>query len=161
MNNTYLAALKESLEKKIEVLKDIHIKDEEQLEIAKTSPFSYEKYDRNSEEKGVLIYKLEKLDDGFELVYEKVKEELNANKDAYKDEIRVMQGLIAEITSLSTKIQAEEARNKKALEAAFKSEKDRLKGQRSGVKAVKSYAQSMQAGGGAYSGLMDQKKYRK
>ena len=29
-----------------------------------------------------------------------------------------------------------------------------------GVKAVKSYAQSMQASGSAYSGLMDQKKYR-
>ena len=153
MNNTYLAALKESLEKKIEVLKDIHIKDEEQLEITKATPFSYDKYDRNAEEKGVLIYKLEKLDDGFE-------EELNANKDAYKNEIREMQELISEITSLSTKIQAEEARNKKALEAAFKSEKERLKGQRSGVKAVKSYAQSMQASGSAYSGLMDQKKYR-
>lgn len=160
MSNTYLSALKESLEKKIEVLKAIHIKDEEQLEIAKTCPFSYDAYDKNSEEKGILIYKLEKLDEGFELVYEKVKEELNVNKDAYKDEIKVMQSLITEITSLSTKIQAEEARNKKALETAFKNEKDRLKGQRSGMKAVRSYAQQMQAGGSSYSGLMDQKKYR-
>ena len=160
MSNTYLSALKESLEKKIEVLKAIHIKDEEQLEIAKTTPFSFDAYDKNSEEKGILIYKLEKLDEGFELVYEKVKEELNANKAAYKDEIKVMQSLITEITSLSTKIQAEEARNKKALETAFKSEKDRLKGQRSGMKAVKSYAQQMQASGSAYSGVMDQKKYR-
>ena len=48
MSNTYLSALKESLEKKIEVLKAIHIKDEEQLEIAKTSPFSYDAYDKNS-----------------------------------------------------------------------------------------------------------------
>ena len=71
-----------------------------------------------------------------------------------------MQSLITEITSLSTKIQAEEARNKKALETAFKNEKDRLKGQRSGMKAVRSYAQQMQAGGSSYSGLMDQKKYR-
>ena len=160
MNNAYLAALKESLEKKIEVLKEIHKRDEEQLDIAKTTPFSYDAYDKNAEEKGILIYKLEKLDDGFELVYEKVKEELNANKDAFKDEIKVMQTLISEITSLSTKIQAEEARNKKAIEAAFKSEKDRLKGQRSGMKAVKSYAQQMQASGSAYSGVMDQKKYR-
>lgn len=158
-SNTYLVALKESLEKKIEVLKQIHSKNEEQLRIAKTSPFSYEEFDKNSDEKGVLIYKLTKLDEGFELVYENVKQELNANKELYKEDIRVMQSLITEITDWGTKIQAEEARNKAAMENAFRNEKERLKSSRSGVKAVKSYSQTMRSGiGGGYSGLMDTKK---
>ncbi len=160
MNDTYITALIESLEKKIGILKEISLKNEEQLSIAKSDSFAYDKFDKNTEEKGILIYKLEKLDDGFELIYEKVKEELNLNRDAHKDEIRRMQELITKITELSTKIQAEEARNKKAMETAFKIEKDRLKGQRSGMKAVRSYTQSMQMQGGAssYSGILDSKK---
>lgn len=159
MNNTYITALIDSLSKKIEVLEAIHEKDEEQLRIAKTSPFSYEEFDKNSEEKGVLIYRLNKLDEGFELVYEKVREELSSNKESYKSEIKKMQELITRITDLSTKIQAEEVRNKAAMEKAFKSEKDRLKAGRSGIKAVKSYTQTMRGGAAApYYGLMDTKK---
>ena len=94
----------------------------------------------------MLIYKLEKLDDGFEMVYEKVREELNLNKDAYKDEIKRMQDLITKITELSTCIQAQEVRNKTAVESVFKSERDRIKATRSGAKALKSYSDSMTIG---------------
>lgn len=156
MTNSYISALRDSLKKKIDVLNRIHNKDEEQLEIANKQPFDYDAFDKNSEEKGVLIYQLNKLDEGFELVYEKVKEELNANKASYKDEIKEMQALITEITELSTKIQAEEARNKAAMEATFKKEKARFKTERSKVKAVKSYSQTMRSG--PYLGLMDTKK---
>ncbi|MCQ2519430.1 MAG: flagellar protein FliT [Lachnospiraceae bacterium] len=154
MSNTYITALTESLEKKIEVLNKIHEKDEEQLSIAKTEPFSFEAFDKNVEEKDVLIYKLVKLDEGFEIVYENVKAELNANKDLYKEEIKKMQKLITDITALSTKIQAEEARNKAAMEAAFRNEKQRLKSSRSSVKAVNSYAKAMRSGTGSnFSGI--------
>ena len=71
---------------------------------------------------------------------------------------RRMQELITEITELSTKIQAEEARNKKAMETAFKNEKERLKGQRSAVKAASIYAKTMQTTSpGAYTGIIDTK----
>lgn len=145
MENTYLTALKESLEKKIEILEKIHIKDEEQLEIAKSPNFRYDEFDKNAEEKGVLIYKLNKLDEGFETVYEKVRDELNANKAAYASEIKTMQALIGRITDLSTKIQAEEARNKAAVERAIKAERDKIKAQRSGIKAIQSYTKTMKS----------------
>lgn len=145
MANTYVIALTESLEKKLEVLKQIHEKDEEQYTIAKTSPFLYEEFDKNADEKGVLIYKLNRLDEGFESVYEKVREELNANKSAYASDIKYMQKLISQITDLSAKIQAEESRNKSAIEQAFRYEKEKIKSQRSGMKAIQSYTQAMQA----------------
>lgn len=144
MENAYIKALSESLEKKLTILEKIHEKDEEQYTIAKTTPFSYDDFDRNAEEKGVLIYKLNRLDEGFETVYEKVKEELAANKSAYASDIKRMQELISKITDLSTKIQAEESRNKTAIEQVFRYEKEKIKGQRSGMKAVKSYTQAMQ-----------------
>lgn len=146
MSNTYITALTESLEKKVEVLTQIKRKNEEQSKIIEEPNFSFEKFDINTEEKGVLIYKLEKLDDGFEMVYEKVREELNLNKDAYKDEIKRMQDLITKITELSTCIQAQELRNKTAVESVFKSERDRIKTTRSGAKALKSYSDSMTIG---------------
>ena len=44
-----------------------------------------------------------------------------------------MQGLITEITDWSTKIQAEESRNKAAVEQAFKKEKEKIRSKRSGI----------------------------
>jgi len=144
MANAYVQALIDSLKKKIEVLEEIHIKDEEQYELASREPFPMDEFDKNSEEKGVLIYRLNKLDEGFELVYDKVREELNENKSAYTAEIAQMQQLITKITDLSTKIQAEEARNKAKMETAFNKERSKIKQQRSTVNAISSYNKAMQ-----------------
>ena len=143
MNSTYLTAMIESLEKKVAVLDEIIKKNAEQAALLKEEEFSFDKFDKNAEEKGVLIFRLEKLDDGFESLYAKVKEELDANRAAHADEIRRMQELIQSITDKSTSIQAEEARNKAALEGIFKNEREKLRAGRSGVKALKSYNQAM------------------
>ncbi len=143
MSNPYITALIESLEKKIIVLDEIISKNKEQSDLLRADPFSFEAFDRNTEEKGVLIFRLEKLDDGFETLYARVKEELDANRSQYAEEIRRMQELIRQITDKSASIQAEEARNKAALETVFKSERDRIKTGRSGVKALQSYNQAM------------------
>ncbi len=143
MNSTYLTAMIESLEKKVSVLDEIIKKNAEQAALLKEEEFSFDKFDKNAEEKGVLIFRLEKLDDGFESLYAKVKEELDANRAAYSDEIRIMQELIQSITDKSASIQADEARNKAALEGIFKNEREKLRAGRSGVKALKSYNQAM------------------
>ena len=143
MNNTYITAMIESLEKKVAVLDEIIKKNAEQATLLKEEEFSFDKFDKNAEEKGVLIYRLEKLDDGFESLYAKVKEELDANRAAHADEIRRMQDLIQNITDKSTSIQADEARNKAALEGIFRNEREKLRTGRSGVKALKSYNQAM------------------
>lgn len=157
MDNTYIAALIDSLNKKIEILNSIHVKDEEQLELTKVNPFPFEAFDKNADEKSVLIYKLNKLDEGFELVYAKVKDELNSNKAQYASEIKTMQKLISTITDLCTKIQAEEARNKAAMELSFKHEKEKLKSQRSSVNAIKSYTQTMKGSPSAYNSFSTKK----
>lgn len=147
MNDTYITALTESLEKKIKILEEIRVKNAEQYELAVTNPISYEALDKNAEEKGVLIYKLTKLDEGFETVYANVKDELNSNRDLYAERIKKMQELITRITELSTSIQAEETRNKSAIEKSFKSEREKIKSQRSGVKAIQSYTKAMNSTG--------------
>ncbi len=143
MSDTYITALIESLEKKVDVLNLIITKNVEQAALLKEEPFSFDKFDKNTEEKGILIFRLNKLDEGFESLFKKVKKELDGNREKYASEIKKMQKLITEITEKSTAIQAGEARNKAALEQIFKEERSRLKGSRSNVKAVKSYTQAM------------------
>ncbi len=143
MTNTYIVALTESLEKKIAVLKEIRVKNKEQEELLKEEPFSFDKFDKNAEEKGILIFRLNKLDEGFESLYNRVKDELNEHRAEYTKEIAYLKELISEITSESASIEAEEARNKARLENIFKLEKSKIKSQRSNLKAVKSYAKAM------------------
>lgn len=143
MTNTYVTALIESLEKKLVVLSEIREKNKEQAELLKDEAFSFDAFDKTAEEKGILIYRLSKLDEGFESVFEKVKDEINANKSGYAKEIKRMQELITEITSQSTAIQAEEARNKAVLEQIFRNERSKIKSSRSSIKAINSYSQAM------------------
>lgn len=57
-----------------------------------------EELDANMEQKDGLIQKLTALDDGFETLYERVKEQLSTNKDAYKNQIKRIQELITKVT---------------------------------------------------------------
>lgn len=159
MANTYVTALIDSLSQKVDVLKEIRQKNAEQLELTKDTPFPFEKFDKICEDKKVLIYKVNKLDEGFELVYDEIRSELAGNRELYKEEIAKLQKLITEVTDLGTTIQAEEARNKNAMEAALRSERSKLKQGRSSVKAVQSYSQTMKNSYVATFGdIMDQKK---
>lgn len=146
MDRTYIVALIDGLNNKVKVLEQINAKNAEQYELIKAESFSIEAFDKNSNEKGVLIYQLNKLDDGFKMVYDDIKDELAQNKLKYATEIKAMQELIVRITDLSTKIQADEARNKAALENYFKIERSKLKGTRSQAKAASSYAKMMRSG---------------
>lgn len=155
MDKTYVVAMIESLKSKIEILKEIRQKDAEQLEIIKAEQFIPEQFDKTVDEKDVLIYKLNKLDNGFQIVFDNLRDQIENNKAELADEIREMQRLISEITELSTTVQAEEARNKAALEAYFNGEHNKIKAGRSAVKAIKSYNQTMIQG---RTGFWDDKK---
>ena len=80
--------------------------------------------DANMSLKDGLIQKLLKLDEGFEMLYERIREQLLGNKDAYKSQIKSLQQLISQVTEKSVSIQAQEARNKKLIETYFAREKE-------------------------------------
>ena len=67
--DTYLQMLKESLDKKIEILNQILQYEEQQQEMVKQENFDYEAFDKSVNEKVVLVDQIEALDDGFEKVY--------------------------------------------------------------------------------------------
>jgi flagellar biosynthesis/type III secretory pathway chaperone len=143
MSGNYVMMLRESLEKKIEVLEAIMVANERQKEVL-SDPFSTPEdlqatYDRKDE----LIEVLESLDKGFETMYSRIRRDIQQNKDEYSEEISKMKKLIVEISDLSASIQAEELRNKALAEAKFSKLKSQVSSVKKNKSAVNMYNQSM------------------
>lgn len=158
MLDTYLSVLQESLKKKITALKYIEEINNAQEEILKAEGFDMEAFDRTVDEKDSYINELNKLDEGFETLYEKIKAELLPNKAKYAVQIKQLQSLISEITDRSVTIQAQESRNKKMVEQKFARERQNLGRVRISSKAAYGYYQNMSKSGGVNSRFMDEKK---
>ena len=94
-------------------------------------------------EKVEFIDELEKLDEGFQSVFDRIKEELSDNKHMYSDEIETMKTLIKAVTELGAKIEVQEARNKVKVEAMFRRERQEHKEAKRSASMAKSYYQNM------------------
>ena len=143
MLNQYLTILIESLQKKSKVLEDISAYNERQSQLFKSGDASLESFDGLVEEKGKLIDALVKLDEGFETLYERIAEEVAANKDLYADQIRQLQEWIKKVTDQSVAIQAQEARNKDLVENYFRRQKEQLKSKKQSSQVAINYYKNM------------------
>ena len=74
----------------------------------------------------MLVSELLKMDEGFTSLFNRVKEQLLANKEQYSNEIKAMQQLIREVTELGVKVEAQEARNKSVVEERFRSMRKKI-----------------------------------
>lgn len=158
MIENYLGILEESLKKKVLVLDEIEDYTVKQESLLKQENVSMEELDVNMEQKDEYIQKLTDLDDGFEALYERVKEQLSENKDAYKEQIRRIQALIMKVTEKSVSIQAKESRNKKLVEDYFAKKKREIRQGRQASKTILNYYKSMSDTSAISSQIMDQKK---
>lgn len=143
MMKNYLQILQDSLVKKLEILTQIEARSHEQAEMLKEDQISFEAIDRNMDDKAGLISDLEALDNGFESLYEKIREELDSHRQEYKEEILNLQALIRKITEKSAGIQAIEARNKAKMEIVFSREKKALQSKRNAMSIATDYYQTM------------------
>ena len=158
MIENYLNILEDSLLKKKDVLRRIQEVNETQTQILKTEPVDLELFDQGVDEKDLYIKELTVLDEGFENLYDKIKEELIGNKQKYAKKIKKLQQLISEITDTSVSIQAQEERNKTLVETCFKKERSNLGKSRKNSKAAYGYYQNMSKAGVQESFFMDKKK---
>ena len=136
--------MEESLDRKIGVLRAIEEQNKAQREIMKKEGTpDTEAFDATVAEKERLVEEVLKLNEGFDSLYERVKEELNDHKDAYRETIRRMQDKISEITALSTSIEAAEQRNKTLAEKFFADAKEDLGENRKSANAAINYYRNM------------------
>lgn len=157
MLDNYLNILRESLEKKLEVLGHIEEISRVQAEILKKETLDMEAFDRTVDEKDSFVTELIKLDEGFEALYDRIKEELAGNKSSYAVQIKHLQDLITKITDKNVSIQAEENRNKAMLERHFAKERQGLGKVRKSSNAAYGYYKNM-SGKQADSVFLDKKK---
>ena len=158
MITSYLNILQDSLIKKIELLEQIEKKSLEQSEMIKGTNVDLELVDVNMDEKAKLIEEIFKLDNGFESIYEKVREQLLVNKEQYKVQIHNLQGLISKITEKSTAIQAIEARNKAQMDIVFATQKKEVQNRRNAMSVARDYYQNMNKVKHVSPQFMDHKK---
>lgn len=134
-----LTILAESLEKKIQVLTAIQEYNKHQEQVFTSDMVDISSFDDAVEEKGKLIEQLTRLDEGFEIVYARLAEQLQNNREKYAAEIRDLQKLITQITEMSVAIQAQEKRNKQLIEQFFAKERANIGQNRKASKAAYDY----------------------
>ncbi|MCR5418315.1 MAG: flagellar protein FlgN [Lachnospiraceae bacterium] len=150
----------ESLQNKIAVLDEIIIKNDDQTKILNQDDVDWDSFDRNADEKLELIERMDKLDEGFERLFEKIKELLGTEegKRAYARQIRTMQSQISIITEKSVSIQAVEARNKQLVEQKFSQSHKRLGQSRNTSRVAMDYYKNMQQTHVVTPAFLDSKK---
>lgn len=135
--------LVESLEKKSRILDEIMEENETQERLFKQEELDMEALDASTNRMGELAEKLELLDEGFESVYDRIRQELIENKSAYRTEIKRMQELIAVITEKVVSINAARMRNKLQAENRFKKSRQQIGKASSKMKVSQNYYNNM------------------
>lgn len=133
----------ESLEKKSRLLDDIIQENELQEDILKQEELDLDALDASTDRISSMTETLEKLDDGFEAVYDRTREELMAGKETYRSEISQMQKLIGEITDKVVRVNAVRMRNKLRADQQFKRSREQIGRAVSKMKVSKNYYNSM------------------
>ncbi len=158
MTQSSLDMMQDSLNKKISVMNKIHEENQTQKEILENpQQVDGEAFDAAVERKAALIDELNILNDGFQGIYDRIKEDLLDNKDQYKEQILILQDQIREITSLSSQLEQEEQRNKEMADAYFSTERSKLKTGVQSSKAALDYYQNMNKVGMNLSLFFDSK----
>lgn len=158
MTEGYLQIMIESLEKKTAVLEQIMELNTRQAQISAHQPMDMEAYDAAMEEKGKLIDEINKLDDGFNSTYELVKDEVAANPQKYRNKVLEMQELIRVAVEKGVTIEAQEKRNKSAMEVALRMKRTELKQSKVSNSVALKYYKSMSKINYVDPQLMDKKK---
>lgn len=139
----YLEMLSDSLDKKIAILSELSRLTALQKELASADSFDADEFSGIVERKGSLIDELERLDNGFSLLYNNVKEQLDNNKAAYAEQIKLIQGKISLILDDNAALTVAEESNKKLIESRFASLKKEIHQVRKSRSTAANYYKTM------------------
>ncbi|MCR5754943.1 MAG: hypothetical protein K6G30_09075, partial [Acetatifactor sp.] len=95
------------------------------------------------EKKEKLIENLNQLDDGFEAFYQRIELVIKTEKEKYRAELTKAQKLISEITDISTRLQAKEARNKEKLALVLTNNRQEIRNFKASNQMAQKYYSNM------------------
>ena len=159
MTGNYLEMMADSLTRKIAILKEMEqINAEQKGLFEQGDAMDDDAFDVSVDRKGELIDEIDKLNDGFTALFDKVKAEIGENREPYAAQIRDLQGKIREITELSNSVQAQEARNKAIADRYFAEARGRLKEGKKSSNTAMLYYQTMSKSANVQPQFFDNKK---
>ncbi|MBE5910336.1 flagellar protein FliT [Pseudobutyrivibrio sp.] len=144
-NMDYVVMLRESLEKKADVLNVLLIRNKEQAAILQDPNTTPDDLERNMNMKSELIDRIIMLDEGFEQLFNRVKDIIEEDRETYADEIRLMQDLIRQISDLTADVEATEYKNKEYAKTRFANIKKDVREIKKSGDVVSSYYRNMMA----------------
>ena len=139
----YLQIMSESLIMKTEILDNLIVLNDEQERIASADTFDDAAFRANVDSKAELIERLEKLDDGFNSLFARVKEQLEADREAYRDDIAKMQQLIRDVTERAATVEAKETRNRVLIQNKFMAMRKEVQLAKKSSKMANTYYKNM------------------
>lgn len=119
--SNYLEMLSVSLDRKIAILSELFRLTAIQKNIASADTFDEDKFSETVEAKGAILDELDRLDNGFQLLYNNVKKQIDENRTQYAEEIKLIQSKISKIMDDSAALTVAEEANKKLIESKFAS----------------------------------------
>lgn len=154
----YVDIMIDSLTKKEELLKQIVDYNEAQQTIVTAPEFKEEAFEKNVADKGEIVEKILRLDEGFNSVFNRIKEELQTNKGKYAKDIEHLKELVASVTDLGVRIQAQELRNKQLVEKRFAQMRKELSQAKRTTSTANAYYKNVNNLNQYESHFLDQKK---
>ncbi len=154
----YIQLLADSLSKKSYLLDRLRAKNEEQRVYLTDKNLTTEDFERIVSEKDDIIAEITKLDDGFEVVYDRVKEILVRDRSLYKEEIAKMQEFIRRIVEKDASVRVQEKQNYELAQKKFKDVRKQIREAKASQKMVNTYYQNMMRQSAVESSIYDGKK---
>jgi len=155
---TYVRMMLDVLNKKETHLIKLLELTKEQEALLKADELNEAEFELLIDKKGGHLRKLEEVDQGFQSVYNRVAEEMKTNKEAYKEQILEMQGLITRVTDLGVELSALEEKNKAALEVKLQNRKQTIRQFKVSKQTASTYYKNMIGMQTGASYFMDQKQ---
>ncbi|MBQ8878437.1 MAG: flagellar export chaperone FlgN [Lachnospiraceae bacterium] len=155
---TYIRMMLDILSKKESQLTSLLELTTAQEQILKGEEFDEDAFTDIIAKKREHLSKIEEADNGFQAIYNRIAEEIQNNKEAYKEQILEMQGLITRVTDLGVKLSALEEKNKTALEANLQGKRQNIRQFKVSKQTADKYYKNMIGMQTGASYFMDQKK---
>ena len=154
----YLELLIQSLKKKLLLLNQIIVLNQQQKEMLMDENLDPDTLDVNVREKDELISQVTQRDDGFDEVYAHIADLMKKNHSDYEEELDRMRELIRQIMAKDASIRTDEQRNYELAQKKFARVKKQIREVKTSQKMVNRYYQNMMQQRQADIQYMDNKK---
>ena len=154
----YLELMKDSLVKKEKILSDVLELTREQEKLLNLEDFDDEAFDAIITEKSILIEEINKLDEGFELIYKRIGDKIKEEPSYYRESIEKLQGFIRNLVDKGVEVETLERRNQIKFDMNISKSKDRIRNYNLNSNAVTKYYSNMSGNIGEGTYFVDKKK---